>query len=54
MLTLTGGSGRKYNVYALAHKLAIATKLGRKVVRPTRRGMYRRVGASGRIRRRVV
>jgi hypothetical protein len=52
--TLTGGRGRKYSVYALAHRLVIATKLGMTVDRAKRRGMYSSVGASGRTRSRMV
>jgi len=34
-----GGSGRKYSVYAVARKLAMATRLGSMVLSEKRRGM---------------
>lgn len=52
--TLTGGSGKKYSAYALAIKLVIANRVGRKVDRLARRGMWKSAGTRGRaVRRRV-
>jgi len=46
--TLTGGSGRKYRAYALARKLVIVRRVGRKVDVRVRRGRWKRAGAKGR------
>ena len=51
---LIGGKGRKYNVYALARKLAIARRVGIKLDRPKSCGMENSAGASGKTRRRRV
>jgi hypothetical protein len=45
--TCTGGSGKKYSAYALARKLAIATRLGRRVSRRARSRVCRNAGMSG-------
>jgi hypothetical protein len=54
ILTLTGGSGRKYSVYALARKLAIAAKLGMNAETLASSGMCRSAGARGSAERRRV
>jgi hypothetical protein len=54
MLIFCGASGRKYSVYALARKLAIAARLGMTVEMPMSRGMCRRAGARGSALRRSV
>lgn len=52
--TLTGGSGKKYSAYALARKLAIASKVGMKLDMLARSGMWKSAGARGRMVRRRV
>jgi hypothetical protein len=47
--TFTGGSGKKYSAYALARRLAIALKLGRKVAERARSGMCRSAGIRGKV-----
>ena len=52
--TLTGGSGRKYNAYALARKLAISTRLGTMVEKLMRSGRWSRAGTRGRSESAIV
>jgi hypothetical protein len=52
--TFTGGSGKKHSAYALATRLAIATKLGKNVSEWRSSGMCRSAGTSGSAERRSV
>jgi hypothetical protein len=50
----TGGNGRKYKIYALASREVTAAIDGSTVLIPNNRGMYRKIGASGRTSRTLV
>jgi hypothetical protein len=52
--TFCGGKGKKYSVYALARKLNIARRVGKKAEMLRRRGRCNKAGTSGKSDRRKV